>query len=157
MYSSCQPCRTLHCHTEVVDGLVTRSCSMSSITPRSRFPPVKHPRIWTPMSPATTRLEMISMPGTGASTIVKRWMDITLAYKSWDAGSKRRRYSERPNSSSVYWALHEEQVQAIDSYALAHTRRQISLSMSFPDKAITEHSFYQRSSCGSRRVTVSCT
>jgi hypothetical protein len=148
MCSWCRPCRTLRCHTEDADGLVTRSSSMSWITPRSRSPPVKHRRIWTPIPPATIRLEMTPMPGTGASMIVKRWMAIMLAYKLLGAGSKRRRCWERPNSLSVYWVSSEGQSQdrTIESYALVHISRQISLFMSSSDKAIVDHRSCQVSS-----------
>jgi hypothetical protein len=124
-FFSCQPCRTLLCHTEDADGSGTRSSLTSSITPRSHSPPGSHPRIWTTISPATTSLEMISMPGTGASTILNQWTVITLACKLWVADLKRRKFWGQPNSSSVYWAFLHERMQdnTIDHPAVVRFKR----------------------------------
>jgi hypothetical protein len=75
--------------------------------------------------PATTSLETRLMPGTGASMILKQWTAITLAYKLWDAGLKRRRCWGQPNSSSVYWAFLYEELQGntTDSHDVVHFGR----------------------------------
>jgi len=148
MCSLCLQCHTLPCHTEDADGSATQSSSMSWITPRFRSLPATHLGSWTPIPPEITRLAMTSMPGTGASTTVKQWTAITLAYKLWDAGSKRRRCLEQPNSLSVYWVSSEGQSQdrTIESYALVNISRQISLFMSSSDKAIVDHRSCQVSS-----------
>jgi hypothetical protein len=158
MLSSCQPCRTLLCHTEDVDGSGTQSSSTSSTTPRSHSPLERHPRNWTVIFPATTSLETISMLGIGASMILRQWTAITLAYKLWDAGLKRRRCWGQPNSSSIYWAFLREQLQGNSSgrRTVVHFNRWMSLARSSSDKVMVEQRFCQIPWTDSREMLTLC-